>query len=223
MCMANKLCIVSGANSGIGRVIATELAQMQARVILACRSEERTLPVLKDIKELTGNQNVEYWPLDLTSLASVRSFARRVEDSPVGVDVFVSNAGVMQGSRELTADGFETNWQVNALAPFLLARLLLPSLNKAATASGGSGSSRLVYVGSMLDKKGDLSDIETVSDPMKRFDASNHEKFSPFNTYGTAKLAATLLHTELARRAKADNPGVCMNVVSPGVVSLLSS
>eukprot|EP00959_Pyramimonas_sp_CCMP1952_P257431 5378277-Pyramimonas_sp.AAC.1 len=69
----------------------------------------------------------------------------------------------------------------------------------------------------MLDKKGDLSDIETVSDPMKRFDASNHEKFSPFNTYGTAKLAATLLHTELARRAKADNPGVCMNVVSPGV------
>eukprot|EP00959_Pyramimonas_sp_CCMP1952_P106843 2233565-Pyramimonas_sp.AAC.1 len=84
---------------------------MQARVILACRSEERTLPVLKDIKELTGNQNVEYWPLDLTSLASVRSFARRVEDSPVGVDVFVSNAGVMQGSRELTADGFETNWQ----------------------------------------------------------------------------------------------------------------
>uniref|UniRef100_A0A7S0RAS4 Protochlorophyllide reductase n=1 Tax=Pyramimonas obovata TaxID=1411642 RepID=A0A7S0RAS4_9CHLO len=219
MAMANKLCIVSGANSGIGRVIATELAQMQARVIMACRSEERTLPVVKDIKELTGNQNVEYWPLDLASLASVRSFAKRVGESPVGVDVLVSNAGIMNGKRELTADGFETNWQVNALAPFLLARLLLPSLSKAATTSGGSSPSRLVYVGSMLDKKGDLSDLDTVADPKRRFDASNREKFSPFDTYGTAKLAATLLHTELARQAQAEHPGVCINVVSPGVVN----
>mmetsp|Transcript_7959 Transcript_7959/g.13793 ORF Transcript_7959/g.13793 Transcript_7959/m.13793 type:complete len:306 (+) Transcript_7959:318-1235(+) len=217
MAMANKICIVTGANAGLGRIIATELATMQARVIMACRSEDRTLPVIQEIKEFTGNQNVEFWPLDLASLGSMRNFAKLVGEIPV--DVLVSNAGVMQGKRELTEDGFEATWQVNTLAPFLLARLLLPSLSKA---SAASGSARLVYVGSMLDKKGDLSDLDTVLDPKKRFDASKDEKFSSFGTYGTSKLAATLLHVELARRAKADeatHPGVCINVVSPGMVN----
>mmetsp|Transcript_38075 Transcript_38075/g.72995 ORF Transcript_38075/g.72995 Transcript_38075/m.72995 type:complete len:311 (-) Transcript_38075:169-1101(-) len=223
MALARKLCIVTGANTGIGRIIATKLALSQARVIMACRSESRTSPVCNEIRESTGNPSVEVWPLDMCSLDSVRRFAARVGDQPV--HVLVSNAGVMQGKHEVTEDGFEVTWQVNALAPHLLAKLLLPSLQKAAVEGGDQeGSARLVYVGSSLDKRGDLSDLQAVEDACKRFTTTPVDgKFDTFGAYGTSKLAATLLHMELARRTQvSDEPGskgLCINVVSPGMVN----
>lgn len=159
----------------------------------------------------------------MTSLASVRAFAQRVGDTPV--HVLVNNAGVMQRQREVTEDGYEVSWQVNALSPFLLTRLLLPNLRRASEAAGGGpGSARVLYLGSMLDKGGDLSDLNNIPDflSLQRFASSKDVKpFKPFDVYATSKMAGTLLHLELANRLRADasSAGLAINAVSPGMVN----
>mmetsp|Transcript_42011 Transcript_42011/g.134123 ORF Transcript_42011/g.134123 Transcript_42011/m.134123 type:complete len:99 (-) Transcript_42011:838-1134(-) len=80
-----ELCIITGANSGVGRCLAFGLAELGARVVLACRSAEKAEAACKDITSSTGNTDVTYMPLDLTSLASVRGFAGQLDDAPVSV------------------------------------------------------------------------------------------------------------------------------------------
>ncbi|KAK3261461.1 hypothetical protein CYMTET_29630, partial [Cymbomonas tetramitiformis] len=184
MALANKLAVVTGANCGIGKVIATELARHQAHVVMACRSQARSEPICEEIRASTGNCDVEFRELDLTSLNSIKNFANGLQGR--SVHLLINNAGVMAGQREMTADGLETSWQVNAVGPTLLSRLLLSNLFKASQElEGPSGASRIVYVGSMLDKKGNLEDLKAVQDPLKRF-ASDTE-FSAFGSYGTSK------------------------------------
>jgi NAD(P)-dependent dehydrogenase (short-subunit alcohol dehydrogenase family) len=217
--LANRLCVVTGANTGIGRIIATELASQGAHVVMACRSKERTVPVALEIQTRTNNSRVEYRHLDLSSLSSVRAFADQLlaEGQPP-VSVLVNNAGLMSPAWELTADGLETTWQVNALGPFLLTQLLLPSLLRAAEQGGGApGSARVVNVGSRLEKTGDVADLKLHNAEVTARFRGSAEAFNTFKAYGTSKLALSSLAFEQARRWK--HPGLCITLCTPGMVN----
>ena len=215
--LAGKLCVVTGANCGIGRVIATELAASGAHVVLACRSRERAEHVALDIRNRTRNERVEFRHLDLASLASVRSFADALLREQAPVSVLVNNAGLMSTSWELTADGYETTWQVNALGPWLLTQLLLPSLTKAA-ADGTPGSARVVNVGSRLEKTGNVDDLQRVPEATARF-RGEASSFNKYAAYGTSKLALSALTFEQARRCRHTHPGLVVTLCTPGIVN----
>src|SRR5258708_25120529 len=128
MDLKGKNAIVTGANTGIGRVTALVLAEQGARVSLACRSEERTRPVLDEITRAGGR--TEFLALDLADLASVRRCAAAFLDLGEGLTLLVNNAG-LAGARGMTKDGFELAFGTNHLGPYLLTRLILPALERA--------------------------------------------------------------------------------------------
>ena len=223
--VGGRLCVVTGANTGLGRVIATELAARGAHVVLACRSRERTAPVVASIKAATRNARVEFRELDLARLSSVRAFAAELTRDCGDVAVLCNNAGLMAASWSATGDGFETTWQVNALAPWLLSTLLLPSLARAAAAAGGApGAARLVNIGSRLEKTGDLGDLRTEAEPRRRFAAAAPGAFSTFKAYGTSKAALTALTFE-ARACVRDGvcAGVCAGVTRRAPLALVAA
>lgn len=139
MQLEGRTAIVTGANSGIGRVTALELGKLGARLVLAGRSEERTRPVVDAIRAAGGQ--AEFVPLDLGDLASVRACAEAFLARDVPLALLVNNAG-LAGARGKTKDGFEIAFGTNHLGPYLLTRLLLPALERA-------GDARVVHVASV--------------------------------------------------------------------------
>jgi len=124
--MRGKVCLVTGANSGLGRATATALARRGAEVWLLCRSVSRARPVVDAIRRETGNAEVRLEIVDVGILDSVRAFAARFP-RPV-VDVLVHNAGVLSDLRSETPDGIELTLATNVVGPFLMTQLLLPRL-----------------------------------------------------------------------------------------------
>ena len=129
--LAGKVMLITGANTGIGRVTAEALAERGARVILACRSEEKTRPVVDGI--LAAGGDARFIPLDLADLDSVRAAATKVLATDEPLHVLINNAG-LAGLRGLTKQGFELIFGTNHLGHFLLTELLLPRLRKSAPA-----------------------------------------------------------------------------------------
>lgn len=130
--LENRTCIVTGASSGHGEALATELAKRGARVIMACRNLQKAIDIRDKIREKTGNKNVIVEHLDLASLRSVREFAGRINKSEERLDVLVNNAGIMAVPKQRTDDGFDMQFQVNFLGHFLLTNLLLEKLKRSA-------------------------------------------------------------------------------------------
>lgn len=128
MDLEGKNVLVTGANTGIGRITAIDLAKRHAKVILACRSEERARPVLDEIAAAGGN--AEYMHLDLADLASVRASASAFLARHEPLSILVNNAG-LAGAHGLTKDGFEIAFGTNHVGPYLFTRLLLPALERA--------------------------------------------------------------------------------------------
>jgi NAD(P)-dependent dehydrogenase (short-subunit alcohol dehydrogenase family) len=182
MKLQGKTAIVTGANTGIGRVTAVELAKGGANVILACRSEERTRPVLEEIQSAGGR--AEYLPLDLARLDSVRAAAERFLAEHPTLDLLINNAG-LAGARGRTEDGFEIAFGTNHLGPYLFTRLLLPALERAR-------ESRIVNVASKGHYRAPGIDFDAVqqSTPTR----------TGFPEYCVSKLANVLFTKELARR-----------------------
>ena len=120
--MEGKRVLITGGNSGIGRVTAIELAKLGAEVVLACRDSDKTQAALEQIR---AHGTAENLPVDLSSLASVRDLARTFLERYDRLDVLINNAGTFPAKLNLTADGFETQFGVNHLAHFLLTNLLL--------------------------------------------------------------------------------------------------
>eukprot|EP00058_Branchiostoma_floridae_P005987 XP_002591475.1 hypothetical protein BRAFLDRAFT_105245 [Branchiostoma floridae] len=180
-----KTAIVTGANSGIGRAAAQELAARGARVILACRDMTKAETAASDIRQATGNGNVVAGKLDLASLASVREFADHVNREEERLDILINNAGVMWCPQQYTADGFELQFGVNHLGHFLLTHLLLDLLTR-------SAPSRVVTVSAVGHAHANID-----------FDNLNGEKsYSPFQANFQSKLANALFSRELARRTR---------------------
>jgi NAD(P)-dependent dehydrogenase (short-subunit alcohol dehydrogenase family) len=193
-----KTCLVTGANSGLGRETALALAQMKANVVMVCRSKEKGEAARAEI-EKAGNASVDLLLSDLSSLAEVRTLAAEVRNRYGKLHVLVNNAGVFSFSGK-TSDGFETTLAVDYLAPFLLTNLLLDLLKS-------SAPSRIVNVSSVGHFSGhiDLAAIQKGSGP------------SGWGGYGNSKLALVMFTYELARRLQ--GTGVTANCLHPGGVA----
>lgn len=202
--LEGKLVIVTGANAGIGEETARVLASHGAHVILACRNRAKAEAVLENIRNSTGNDQVEVMELDLGSLESVRRFAADFNARNLPLHCLVCNAGLVGEQHSKTTDGFELQFGTNHLGHFALTNLLLDRLREAAP-------SRIVVVSSMVHKSGkiDLDDLQWEKRP-----------FSKWKVYAQSKLANILFVKELDRRLKANNiNNVTVNALHPGVVN----
>ncbi len=203
--LCGKVFLVTGANVGIGRVTATELARRGGRVILAGRSEPRTAPVVEAIRKETGNPDVEFLQVDLADLDSVRSAAGTFLARKLPLHVLVNNAG-LAGVRGLTPQGFETTFGTNHLGPFLLTLLLLDRLKETGKETGDA---RVVNVASRAHVRAKAIDWEALRSP--------GTSTGGLDEYSVSKLANVLFTAELARRLAGS--GVTTYALHPGVVA----
>src|SRR5690606_2968390 len=199
--MSGKICVVTGATNGIGKVTALELAKMGATVIVVGRSAERTESVVKEIQQASGNNAVEALLADLSVQAQVRELAAAIQRKYEHLDVLVNNAGGMFLRREETADGIEMTWALNHLNYFLLTNLLLDTLKRAPAA-------RIVNVASDAHEGGKIQfdDLEF-----------KQRRYGWMVAYAQSKLANIMFTYELARRLNRTN--VTANTLHPGFVN----
>ncbi|KAM4587199.1 retinol dehydrogenase 11 isoform 2-T2 [Odontesthes bonariensis] len=148
--LIGKTAIVTGANTGIGKFIALDFARRGARVILACRSESRGSAALNEIRQITGNEDVHLRLVDVSSMDSVREFAKRILKEEKALHILVNNAAVSGLPKQMTKDGFEASFATNHLGPFLLTNLLLDLMKR-------SASARIVTLSSINHTKGQVN------------------------------------------------------------------
>lgn len=199
--LAGKVALVTGANTGIGRVTAVELAQQGAQVFLACRSAERTQAVLEEIRAQPGGGSAEFLPLELGDFASVRQCAQTFLARGLPLHLLVNNAG-LAGARGHTKEGFELAFGVNHLGHFLLTQLLLDRVKASAPA-------RIVTVASKAHYRAPGIDWQAVRAPTRTLTA--------LREYAVSKLANVLFSAELGRRLAGS--GVTTYALHPGVVA----
>lgn len=186
-----KLAVVTGANSGLGKVTATELARVGARVILACRNVEAGKAAAA---EMPGN--VEVRALDLADFDSVKAFADTVDEP---LDLLINNAGVMATPQRKTAQGFELQFGTNHLGHYVLVGHLLDRLK-------GAPAPRVVVLSSNAHKTGriNLDDLQS------------EQKYGRWAAYGQSKLANLMYAYEFARRATAAGSPIVVTAAHPG-------
>ena len=197
--LAGRTFLVTGANTGIGRVTAVELAKRGATLTLACRSEEKTRPVLDEIAQAGGKAS--FLKLDLGDLAGVVRAAKTYLDGGAPLDVLVNNAG-LAGQRGITKDGFELQFGTNHLGPFLFTVLLLPRIREGSAPRIVNVSSQGHFRPKGIDWDAQRETTRTVSG---------------FPEYCVSKLCNVLFTKELAR-GKA-GPGVHSYALHPGGVA----
>jgi NAD(P)-dependent dehydrogenase (short-subunit alcohol dehydrogenase family) len=198
--LTGRICLVTGATSGIGKITARELARMSAVVVLVARDRGRGEATRDEIRDATGNDQVDLLLADLSSQQSIRDLAAVFKQRYQGLHVLVNNAGGVNGARTLTVDGCETTFAVNHLGYFLLTELLLDGLK-------ASAPSRIVNVASDAARGGhvDFDDLQ------------GEGRYSAWRAYSQSKLANILFTFELARRLQ--GTGVTVNAVHPGSVA----
>jgi retinol dehydrogenase-12 len=199
--MDGRTVLITGANTGIGRATAEELARRGARLFLACRSEAKTLPVLEAIRRENPGAAVDFLPLDLTDLESVRRCAAQFLARAEPLHVLLNNAG-LGGTRGATKQGFELAFGVNHLGHFLLTQLLLPRLKESAPA-------RIVNLASKAHFEATKLDFEALRRPTKTL--------TGLTEYEVSKLCNVLFTTESARRLQ--GTGVHSYACHPGVIA----
>jgi NAD(P)-dependent dehydrogenase (short-subunit alcohol dehydrogenase family) len=197
----SKTMLITGANTGIGKATAAALAADGHRLYLACRSEDKTRPVIDEIARTTGNDDVHFLPLDLGRLPSVRECAAAFLAEDVPLHVLINNAGVA-GQQGVTSDGFELTFGTNHLGHFLLTNLLLDKLKE-------SAPSRIVNVSSVGHYQARGFDWDALRQPTKGFTAMGE--------YAVSKLANVLHAQELARRL--EGTGVTTYSLHPGAIA----
>jgi len=198
--MHGKVCIVTGANSGIGKATALGLAQLDATVVMVCRDKVKGEEAQNEIKEKSGNDAIDLILADLSSQESIRQLAENIQQRYQQLHVLINNAGVVNLTRRETSDGYEMMFAVNYLAPFLLTSLLLEKLKASAPA-------RIVNVSSDSHQAGYI----------KMEDLQSEKQYKFMRSYGQSKLALVLFTYELARRLQ--GTGVTANCLHPGFVA----
>lgn len=199
--MQGKICLVTGANSGIGKATALALAQRGATVVMVCRDRARGEQARSEITTTSRNNAIDLLQADLSSQQSIRQLVETFQQHYTYLHVLINNAGAsFPGRRRETVDGLEMTFAVNYLAPFLLTHLLLDRLKASAPA-------RIVNVSSAAHKSGS----------MQLDDLQAEKRYRPMRTYPQAKLAVVLFTYELARRLQ--GTGVTANCLHPGFVA----
>ena len=198
--MKDKVCIVTGSNSGIGKETALALAEMGATVVMVVRNKELGEAARAEIIAETGNNSIDLMICDLSSMNAIRDFAAAFKSKYSRLDVLINNAGAVISIRQDTNDGFERTLAVNYLAPFLLTHELLPLLKE-------STPSRVINLSSGLAQRPNLN----------LDDLQSEGKYKSRQVYGSAKLKIEMFTYEMARQLK--DTGVFVNVVRPGFVA----
>ena len=198
--MHGKICVVTGATSGIGLITAQALARQGATLIVVARNPERGAATVSRIQQETGNSAVELMVADLSEQAQVRQLASEIQQRFARLDVLVNNAGALFARRQLSADGLEMTFALNHLAYFLLTNLLLNPLQ-------AGGSARIVNVSSEAHRRArlDFSDLQ------------GQHRYTGWRAYSRSKLANVLFTYELARRLA--GTGIVTNALHPGFVA----
>src|SRR5579864_1726336 len=154
--MQGKICMITGANSGIGKATALGLAQMGATVVMVCRDRVRGEAAQSEVKAKSNNDTVDLLLADLASQQSIRQIAEDFKQRYTQLHVLINNAGVYNLTRRETVDGLEMTFAVNLLAPFLLTNLLLDVIK-------ASSPARIVNVSSDSHEAGyiNLEDLQS--------------------------------------------------------------
>ena len=196
--MQGKICMVTGANSGIGKATAMGLAEMGATVVMVSRDLARGKAAQSEIKAKSGNDAVDLLLADLSSQQSIRQLAEDFKQRNTKLHVLINNAGMSSLRRRETVDGLEVTFAVNHLAPFLLTNVLLDVIK-------ASAPSRIINVSSDAHEAGyiNMDDLQSEKKYMR--------------AYGQSKLALVLFTYELARRLQ--GTGVTANCLHPGFVA----
>lgn len=198
--MQGKVCLVTGSNSGIGKVTVRELAKMGATVVMLCRNRAKGEAAQAEITAATGNQQIDLIVADLALQAEVRRAAEEFKQKYQQLHLLINNAGGANYTRKVTPDGLEATFATNHLAPFLLTELLLDTLKASAPA-------RIVNVSSLAHAYGNI-DFE---------DLQSQKNYSWLKAYSQSKLAMNLFTYELASQLK--NTGVTVNALHPGTIA----
>lgn len=197
--MKNKICLITGANAGIGFETAKALAAKGFKVILVCRTKEKALMAMEKIQADQAKADLDYAIADLSSQADIKTIAKNILSRYPILDVLINNAGSWYSDMQLTADGIERQWAINHLAPFLLSHLLLPLLAKA-------NDPRIITVSSDSHFHGKIH-FE---------DVNLTNNYHGLRAYAQSKLA-NVLFTKAFERLKPDK-NIAIYAVQPGLV-----
>jgi len=195
--MDERVCVVTGANSGIGKASAKAIAGLGAKVVMVCRDRGRGEAAMAEVVDALPDASLDLLIADLRSLGEVRRLAAEFGDRHARLDALVNNAGTRFAELEPTAEGYESTFALNHLAPFLLTHLLLDVLR-------ASAPSRVVMVGSNTHRRATI-DFD---------DLMGERGYDEARAYDQSKLANVLFTYELARRMR--GTGVTAFCVDPG-------
>ncbi|KIY70839.1 NAD-P-binding protein [Cylindrobasidium torrendii FP15055 ss-10] len=199
--LSGKVIIVTGGNSGIGRETVKVLLLKKAKVYIATRNEEKSLAVIEELYQETGERAL-FLQLDLSDLASVRSAAEAYKAKENKIDVLFNNAGVFSVPLDqLTKQGYDSQTGTNLLGPFYFTHLLLPIL----LASPGA---RVINTGSITHLTAPKPDVATFIPGPKR------DRLSTAALYGQSKWAMICFNAEFARRY--GSAGLVSIAINPG-------
>ncbi|ALJ00440.1 SDR family oxidoreductase [Rufibacter tibetensis] len=195
-----RIIVITGASSGIGKATAEALANEKAQIIMVCRNEQKGQQAIADIQQKNPEAKLHLYLADLSSMQQVRQLADKLKRNFPVIDVLINNAGLIPGIQQTTVDGWELAWATNHLAPFLLTNLLMDQLI-------ASEQGRIINVTSEAHRLGQID-----------FDhAGRPQKYSAITAYADSKLANIHFTYELARRTEFTN--VTVNCLHPGVVA----
>lgn len=200
MILKDKVCLITGATSGIGKETALALAKEGATIVFTARNTEKGEKVKHEIIEATSNRNIETMYCNLASLESIRDFVDSFKNKYKNLHVLINNAGIWETKRKESADGIELTFAVNHLAPFLMTNLLLDMIKS-------SAPSRIINLSSDAHKPAKLN--------FKDIEGKN--SWSSFGSYAQSKLCNILFTKKLSQIL--DGTGVTVNCVHPGLVN----
>jgi len=198
--MNNKLCVITGANSGIGFETAKALAQKGAYLVMVCRNEDKAEAARAEIIKETSNPGIDIVLCDFAIQAEIRKAAQEIKKNYKKIDVLINNHGFLASEQEETVDGLEKTFAVNHIGYFMFTNLLLDMIKAA-------DQGRVISVASEAHRAGE-------------FDPENiqlSDNFTPWKAYGNSKLFNILFTKELAHQLVETN--VTANCLHPGVVA----
>lgn len=199
--MKDKVCVITGANAGIGKSTTIEIAKMGATIAMVCRNKEKAVKARQEIINISNNQNIKIFICDFSSQDQIRMVASQLNQHYHTIDILINNAGFVatQKNRQITPEGIEQTIAVNHLGYFMLSNLLKPSLLQ-------SKAARIINVSSEAHR-------------FIRFDINNlqlEQGYSPMNAYSLSKLMNIHFTQVLAKRLEGTN--ITTNALHPGVV-----
>lgn len=215
--MNQLTCVVTGANAGIGKETAMQLAKVGAHVVVVCRTEAKAVQAICEIKQTLGARSpaasLEPMGADISRPDEVLALATRIKASTNKLDVLINNAGAFFGARSLTPEGFEKTFATNHLGPLLLTEHLVDHLIKGAvfgsSSSAPRGPSRIINVASEAHRK--------VIGQRRPLNWQSERRYSPIQAYALSKLANVYTTKSMAQRL--DAAKVVCHSLHPGVVA----